>query len=118
MFYSNLLQSEDGVITEIIFGSKNQMLCGFYWKIHPLRTKICISNTVLEQVSQFRYLGCNVSFLIDDAEWFDISQSNVIHLDEYVEVYIMLSSKKAREATKLIFYKTLAVTLILFGSET
>ena len=79
----------------------------------PVRSKIVLDNKTLEQVSHFRYLGC------------DISYDRERDIDEKINRFQMICGTinrslkdKVRKETKLKLYKTMAVPMLLYGSET
>ena len=80
---------------------------------YPVQSKIVIENKTLEQVSHFNYLGCEISLNEDK----DIQ--NKTNKFQYICGTIQRTLKnKARKDTKLKFYKTMAVPVLLYGSET
>lgn len=78
----------------------------------PIRTKIIVDNKPLEQVSHFDYLGCNITYDVDR----DIN--NKISKFQWICGTINRTLKnKTRKETKLKFYKTMAVPVLTYGSE-
>ena len=53
--------------------TKNMKVFGFVGTDH-LRTKIAINNETLEQVSQFTYLGCSISYQFSNDVEFKLSK--------------------------------------------
>lgn len=79
---------------------------------HPVRSKVVIENKILEQVSYFDYLGCNVSYDRDK----DIENK----LNKFQLICGTINrtlQNKTRKDTKLKFYKIMAVPVLMFGSE-
>jgi hypothetical protein len=79
----------------------------------PLRTKIELNGKPIEQVSHFKYLGCDISYEHDR------------DIGEKIQKFQMICGtinrtlkNKARTDTQLKFYKTMAVPTVMFGSET
>lgn len=80
---------------------------------YPIRAKIVIDNQPVEQVSNFKYLGCEISFNDND------EVKKKLHRFQYMCGTIRRTLKgKVREDTQLKFYKTMAVPTLLYGSET
>ncbi len=80
---------------------------------YPVRSKIAIGNYNLEQVSNFRYLGCDISFNIDrDVEKKLVKFRNVCGtIPKYLR-------NRTRKETRLKFYKTIAVPTLMCVSKT
>ncbi|KAJ4429720.1 hypothetical protein ANN_21924 [Periplaneta americana] len=77
-----------------------------------IRTKIIVDNKPIEQVSHFDYLGCNITYDVDR----DID--NKISKFQWICGTINRTLKnKTRKETKLKFYKTMAVPVLTYGSE-
>ena len=78
----------------------------------PVRSKIVVENKVLEQVSSFSYLGSDISLDIDK----DIEKktNKFQHICGTINKTL---KNKVTKSTKLKLYKTMAVPLILYGSE-
>ncbi|XP_039275024.1 uncharacterized protein LOC120349129 [Nilaparvata lugens] len=79
---------------------------------YPIRSKIVIDNKVLEQVSQFSYLGCEISY------------KDELDVEKKVGRFQMICGsisrtlgKKATTSTIMKCYKTMAAPLLLYGSE-
>lgn len=78
----------------------------------PIRSKIIINNAAIEQVSHFNYLGCEVSYNKDN----DVIQK--LYKFQYMCGTISRTLKnKTRVDTQLKFYKTMAVPMLMYGSE-
>jgi hypothetical protein len=80
---------------------------------HPIRTKIVINDTILEQVNHFKYLGS------------DISYENNKDIDEKVAKFTHICGSihrnlknKTRKYTRIKFCKTTAVPTLMYTSET
>jgi hypothetical protein len=77
-----------------------------------VRSKIALENTALGQVQQFNYLGCETSFIQES----DIN--NKIQKFQMVCGTISRTLKnKTRKDTLMKFYKTTAVPILSYGSE-
>lgn len=79
---------------------------------NPIRTKIVIEDQVLEQVSHFQYLGCDITYDEDK----DIK--NKVNTFQRICGTIRRTLKnKTRKETQIKFYKVMAVPTVLYGSE-
>ena len=78
----------------------------------PTLSNIIIEGKVLEQISNFNYLGCDISFDVDK----DI-QNKVNRFQHICGTINRTLKNKTRRETKLKFYKTMAVPVLLYGSE-
>lgn len=79
----------------------------------PIRTKIVLYEKPIEQVSHFRYLGCDISYEPDR----DVTDK--VHRFQWICGTIHRTLKnKTRKDTKMKLYKTMAVPSLVFGSET
>ena len=90
---------------------KKTKVFGFVGTDH-LRTKIIIIDETLEQVSQFTYLGCSISYQFSNDEEFKLAK--FLQLIGTIKRTIF---KKARAETILKIYNTLVLPTILYGSE-
>ena len=79
----------------------------------PIRSKIVIEDKILEQVSDFKYLGCEISFKYDK----DIEQK-VNKFQAICGTIQRTFKNKIRKETKMKFYKVMALPTLLYGSET
>jgi hypothetical protein len=78
----------------------------------PVRSKINIDNCPLEQVRHFDYLGCGVTYDQDK----DVN--NKLHKFQNICGTIRRNLKtKTRKFTQLKCYKTMAVPVLMYGSE-
>ena len=78
-----------------------------------LHTKIEIDGSILEQVIQFNYLGCELS--LDGEPDFDRKKINRFQtICGTIRKYL----KKTRTDTQMKFYKAVARPTLLYGSET
>jgi hypothetical protein len=79
----------------------------------PVRTKIVLDNKIIEQVNSFNYLG-NISY----EKELDID--NKLH--NYLKITGILNNvfrpQKTLKKTRIKLYSTLALTVLLYGSET
>jgi len=80
----------------------------------PVRTKIVIDNIIIEQVNSFNYLGNMISY----EKELDID--NKLH--NYLKITGILNNvfrlQKALKKTRIKLYNTLALPVLLYGSET
>ena len=79
----------------------------------PVRSKIVLNDKPIEQVSHFRYLGCDISYEPDR------------DIEEKVNKFQMICGtinrtlkNRTRKDTKIKLYKTMAVPSLMFGRET
>jgi len=79
---------------------------------HLVRSKIEIDGSILQQVKQFNYLGCELS--LDGAPDFDTKVKRF----QRISSTIRKNLKKTRTDTQIKFYKVVARSLLLYGSET
>ena len=79
----------------------------------PVRTKIVIDNKIIEQVNSFNYIG-NISYEKE------LEIDNILH--NYFKITGILNNvfrpQKTLKKTKLKLYNTLALPVLLYGSET
>jgi len=80
---------------------------GFVGTDH-LRTKIVINDETLEQVNQFTYLGCSISY--------QFSKAVESKLAKFLQL-IGTIFRKVRKETILKIYNTLILPTFLYGSE-
>ena len=79
----------------------------------PIRTKIVIENEVIEQVSHFNYLGCDLTYEYEN----EVQQK--LHKFQYIcGTLRKILRKKTRKETQLKFYRVMATPVLLYGSET
>jgi hypothetical protein len=79
---------------------------------YPVRSKIMINNKTIEQVKNFNYLGCDISYNYDD------DLQNKLHKFQYICGTIKRTLiNKTRKYTQLKFYKAMAVPVLLYGCE-
>jgi len=79
---------------------------------YHLRTKIIINNETLEQVSQFNYLGCSISYQFSDDVEFKLAK-----FLELIGTIKRTIFKRVRTETILKIYNTLVLPAFLYGSE-
>ena len=77
-----------------------------------LRTKIIINDETIEQVSQFTYLGCSVSYQISNDVEFKLAK-----FSQLIGTIKRTIFKKVRTETILKIYNTLVLPTFLYGSE-
>lgn len=78
-----------------------------------IRTKIVLQNMVLEQVTRFNYLGCEITYGRDR----DIT-SKIHKFQAICGTINRTFKKKARKETLLKFYDIMALPVLLYGCET
>ena len=80
----------------------------------PLRTKIVIDNKIIEQVNSFNYLGIMISY----EKELDIG--NKLHNDLKITGILnnVFRPQKILKKTRIKLYNTLALPVLLYGSET
>jgi hypothetical protein len=79
---------------------------------HPRRSKIVIDNKIMEQVSHFNYLGCDVSYN------YDADLQIKLNKFQYMCGTIKRTlTNKTRKDTQLKFYKVMVVPTLLYGYE-
>ena len=91
--------------------TKKTKVFGFHWKDH-LRTKIIINDETLEQVSQFTFLGCSISYQFSNDVGFKLAK--FLQLIGTIKKTIF---KKVRMETILKIHNTLVLPTFLYGSE-
>ena len=80
---------------------------------NPVRSKIIIEDSILEQVSHFQYLGCDITYKHDQ----DVDKK--IQKFQAVCGTIKRTFKnKVRQETQLRYYSVMALPVICYGSET
>lgn len=78
----------------------------------PVRSKIVVENQVLNQVSNFNYLGNDISYNYDRDVEKKLSRFQLM-----CGTIRRTLGKKTRKETQLKFYKTMAIPTLLYGSE-
>lgn len=78
-----------------------------------IRSKIVLNNTTLEQVSNFNYLGCDVTYNNNSAD----VEKNVQKYQAICGTISRTLKNKTRKDTAIKFYKTMAVPILTYGSE-
>jgi len=79
---------------------------------HLVRSKIEIDGSILEQVKQFNYLGCELS--LDGEPDFDKKMNRYHGICGTIRKHL----KKTRTDNQMKFYKVVARPTLLYGSET
>jgi hypothetical protein len=90
---------------------KKTKVFGFVATDH-LRTKIIINDETLEQVSQFTYLGCSISYQFSDDVEFKLAR--------FLQLIVTIKRtvfRKVRTETILKIYNTLVLPTFLYWSE-
>ena len=75
-------------------------------------TKIIINNETLQQVSQFTYLGCRISYQLSN----DVESK----LAKFLQLIVTIRGtifRKVRMETSLKIYNTLVLPTFLYGSQ-
>jgi hypothetical protein len=80
----------------------------------PTRSKMVINNKIIEQVNTFNYLGNLVSYEKEQ----DIDNKITKFLQITVIVNNTFKPKKVQKSTRIKLYTTLALPVLLYGSET
>ena len=91
--------------------TKKTKLFGFFGADH-LRTKIIINDETLEQVSQFTYLGCSISYQFSN----DV-ESKLAKFLKLIGTTKRTVFRKVRTGTILKICNTLVLPTFLYGSE-
>jgi hypothetical protein len=80
----------------------------------PTRTKIVIINNIIEQVNMFNYLGNVVSY--------EKEKDIVNKITTFLKITGLINNKfkpnEVQKVTRMKLYTTLALTILLYGSET
>jgi hypothetical protein len=80
---------------------------------YPIRSKIVLNNkSIIEQVPNFNYLGCNATYKYDE----DLNDK-LSKFQNICGVIARTLKKKTRKETNLKFYKITAVSVLLYGRE-
>ena len=90
---------------------KKTKVFGFVGTDH-LRTKIIINDETLEQVSQFTYLGCSISY-----QFFNDVESKLAKFLKLIDSIKRNIFKEVRTETILKIYNTLLLSILLYESE-
>ena len=93
------------------FATKKTKVFGFVGADH-LRTKIIINNETLEQVSQFTYLGCSISYQFSN----DV-ESKLAKFLQLIGTVKRTVLRKVRTETIFKTCNTLVLPTFLYGSE-
>jgi len=91
--------------------TKKAKVFGFFGTDH-LKTKIIINDEILEEVSQFTYLGCSKSY--------QFSNDVEFKLAKFLQLICTITRtffKKVRTETILKIYNTLVLPAFLYGPE-
>jgi hypothetical protein len=91
--------------------TKKTKVFGFIGTDH-LRTKIIVKDETLEQVNQFTYLGCNISYQFPN----DV-ESKLAKFLQLIGTIKRTIVRKVRTETILKIYNTLILPTFLYGSE-
>jgi hypothetical protein len=79
----------------------------------PIRSKITLDNNpIIEQLSDFNYLGCDVTYKYDE----DLNKK--MNKCQSICGVISRTLKKSKKETNLKFYKVMAIPVLLYGCET
>jgi hypothetical protein len=77
-----------------------------------IRSKIVIKDDIIEQVRHFNYLSCDISYERDNDS--DNKLAKFRNVCGTVHKYLTHGTRKD---TRLKFYKTIAVPILMYGSE-
>ena len=91
--------------------TKKKKEFGFFGTDHP-RTKIIIKDETLEQVSQFTYPCCSISYQFSNYAEFKLAK-----FLQLIGTIKGNNFKKVRTETILKIYNTLVLPKFLYGSE-
>ena len=86
-----------------------------FWGKFPVRSKIVLEGTVLEQVSDFNYLGCTISIGNDTGR--DIT-TKISRFQMMCGVIHRTLRTKTRKDIRLKFHRTMAVPVSVYVFET
>lgn len=78
----------------------------------PIRNKIVIENQIIEQITNFNYLGCNVGM---DRE-LDINRK-ISRYQQFCGTITRTLLGKCQRDTLLKFYKVIAIPMLMYGAE-
>jgi hypothetical protein len=79
----------------------------------PIRNKTVINNKITEQINTFNYLGCSLSYEREK----DVTTKISKFLQIAGIINQVLKPSKVQRQTRLIIYNTLAIPILLYGSE-
>ena len=91
--------------------TKKAKVFGFVGADH-LRTKIIINDETLDEVTQFTYLGCSISYQFSNGV-----ESKLAKFLQSIGTIKRTIFKKVRKETILKIYNTLVLPTFLYGSE-
>jgi hypothetical protein len=100
---------QNSIIWKLV--QKKTKLFGFIGTVH-IRIKIIIKNETLEQVNQFTYPGCNISYQFSN----DV-ESKLTKFLQLIGTIKRTVFRKVRTETILKIYNTLILPTFLYGSE-
>lgn len=95
-----------------IFTHKTKTMA-YIWKAPAVRTKPVIDKQVLEQVSHFKYLGCDISY--QESNDRDDKVTQFRHICDMIHKSLR---NKTRKETRLKFYNTTDIPTSLYANET
>jgi len=96
---------------DLEIATKKRKVFGFVGTDH-LRTKIIINDGTLEQVSQFTYLGCSISYQFSNDVEFKLAK-----FLQLIGTILRTIFKKVRTETILKIYNTLALPTFYMGQK-
>lgn len=105
-------------LPHIIFGKYNCKILKKKTKVMTFSgqdivgSKICIENPGLEQISHYKYLGCDASYELDH------DMENKIIFSRMCTAIKLTLTNKCRRNTQYKFYKAMAVPTLLYDNET
>ena len=78
-----------------------------------IRSKITVNDEIIEQVNNFKFLGCNINIYKEE----DLTKK--VEKFNYINGTIKRTlGNKVRRETMLKFYKVMSIPLIMYGCET
>lgn len=103
--------SQNAIFYNLTISANKTKIMAFKGK-NPVRSKIIVNGNILEQVSHFNYLGCDISFNYEK----DI-EKKVNRFQMICGTIGRTLGRKARKETQMKFYKVMAVPTLIYGSE-
>jgi hypothetical protein len=79
----------------------------------PIRSKITINDKIFEQVNEFNYLGCQISYKGER----DVKNKISKFLQVTGTINNVLKPNKVQKSSRMKIYNTLAIPTLIYGSE-
>jgi hypothetical protein len=92
--------------------SPNKTKVMAFIRANTIRTKIVINDQIIEQVNSFNYLGCNLSYTSSRD-----TDNKLAKFQQLIGTVKRTLFWNVRHETVIKFYKTLALSTLLYGSE-